>query len=406
MTEEAPAPSTAAAEPAAATVRIAVPAETAEGETRVAATPKSVRTLIQAGAAITVQRGAGTASFIADSDFEAAGAKIAADLEATLDGADLVLVVRVTPELIAALQKGAAVAGMLDPRGSGADDVAALAKRGVTVFALELLPRITRAQDMDALSSMANISGYHAVLRAAEHAPRMFPLLMTAAGTISPARVLVLGAGVAGLQAIATANRLGAVVEGYDVRPEVAEQVESLGAKFVSPSTTASGEGGYAKELGEDAAKKERELLARHVAGSDVVITTAQVPGKRAPLLVTKEMVAGMKPGSLIVDLAGASGGNVEGTKAGERVTVDGVTIDGPLNLPARVPVHASQMYSHNLQRFTQHLLGKEGKLTVDLTDEITGATCVAHDGSVREGGPAPKPAPAPAPDPAEAAKP
>ena len=391
MTDATPPP--APTEPPAPRVRIAVPTETAADETRVAATPKSVRALIQAGAAVTVQAGAGERSYVSDEEFTAAGAAIATGLAATVKDADIVLVVRVTAELIDALPKGVALAGLLDPRGDGAAQVKQLAGRGVTAFALELLPRITRAQDMDALSSMANISGYHAVLRAAEHAPRMFPLLMTAAGTISPARVLVLGAGVAGLQAIATANRLGAVVEGYDVRPEVAEQVESLGAKFVSPSVTASGEGGYAKELAEDAAAKERELLARHVAGSDVVITTAQVPGRKAPLLVTKEMVAAMKPGSVVVDLAGSTGGNVEVSKPGERITVGAVIVDAPLNLPARVPVNASQMYSHNVQRFTQHLMGKEGGLTIDLSDEITGATCVAHEGAVREGGPVPKPA-------------
>ena len=382
---------------------VAVPAETVAGETRAAAAPRSVRALVTAGADVRVQQGAGEKAGITDSEYEQAGATLAKTLPDTVKGAALVLTVRPTAALVKAVPPGCAIVGMLDPLGKGAELVEAMAARKVDAFALELLPRITRAQEMDVLSSMANISGYWAVLSAAVRAPRMFPLLTTAAGTVSPAKVLILGAGVAGLSAIATAQRLGAVVEGYDVRPETREQVESLGARFVSSSVEAVGEGGYAKELTADAAERERQTLARHCAQSDIVVTTAQVPGRRAPLLITESMVQGMKPGSVIVDLAGATGGNCALSKAGEEVISGGVIITAPLEIPTHVAVHATQLYSNNVAKFAAHLL-RDGAVRIDLDDEITGKTCVSRDGAVRGPSQAPAPAPEPAAAPAEGA--
>ena len=288
------------------------------------------------------------------------------------------------------MREGAVTLGFLRPA-DGEELLDRLARRGITALALELLPRITRAQRMDALSAMSTVAGYKAVVIAADTLGKIFPLLMTAAGTLAPARVLVLGAGVAGLQAIATARRLGAVVEAFDVRPAVKEQVESLGATFVEAEEeeegAAGGEtaAGYAEQLSEREQEADRRLLARHVAKADVVITTALVPGKPAPLLITEDMVRGMRPGSTIVDLAAEAGGNCELTREGETVERHGVVIHGPVDLPATVPVHASQMYSKNLQALLGHLL-VDGEIRIDLDDEITGAVCVTHAGEVRYG--------------------
>jgi NAD(P) transhydrogenase subunit alpha len=282
------------------------------------------------------------------------------------------------------LRSGQTVIGLGEPLTSG-PRYAKLAERGVTSFAMELMPRITRAQAMDALSSMATIAGYKAVLIAADALPRMFPMLMTAAGTVAPARVLVLGAGVAGLQAIATARRLGAVVRAYDVRPAVKEQVESLGAKFVSVELEAAGaedKSGYAKALGDEFYQRQRDLLAAAVEDSDVVITTAAVPGQKAPLLVTREMIAAMASGSVIVDLAAERGGNCEATRPGETVVESGVRVIGPLNLPSTVPYHASQMYARNVATFLKHLI-HDGAIALNTEDEITRETLVTHQGEV-----------------------
>ena len=372
-------------------VRIAIPAETLAGERRVAAVPKSIQKLVAAGATVSVESGAGVPSGVEDAEYLAAGAAVVARADA-LRTADIVLTVRglgrdgAHGDDLKVLPSGAVLAGLLDPLGAGADAVVALAACGLTVFSLELIPRITRAQEMDALSSMSGIAGYQAVLRAATRLPKLFPLLMTAAGTISPARVLVIGAGVAGLQAIATAQRLGAIVEAFDVRPEVREQVESLGARFVESGIEASGEGGYAKEVEGDAAMRLREVLAKRVAGSDVVITTALIPGRPAPLLVTAAMVATMRRGSVIVDLAAEAGGNCELTVPGaETVTANGVLVDSPFNVPSMMAADASRLYAHNIARFTLDLI-KDGRVVIALEDAILGPSCVARSGVVLRG--------------------
>ncbi len=336
-----------------------------------------------------VEAGAGAAAGWSDATYVEKGAVIASRDEVLQ--ADVLLVVRGGGANVAGaaddstkLRRGQTLIGMLDPL-NAPEAAQALASTGVTAFALELLPRITRAQSMDVLSSMATVAGYKAVLLAATHQTRMFPMLMTAAGTITPARVLVIGAGVAGLQAIATARRLGALVEAYDVRAAVKEQIQSLGAKFVElPLETgaAEGAGGYAKEQGEDFLRKQRELMTRVVAASDVVICTAAIPGKQSPVLVTADMVRGMRPGSVIVDLAAERGGNCELTQADATVVEQGVTIFGPTNLAATVPHDASQLYGKNVMTFLQHLL-KDGALQVDLTDEITRETLLVHNGEV-----------------------
>jgi len=280
------------------------------------------------------------------------------------------------------LKAGAVLVSFLQPA-TQAEIVRALAKHGVTAFSLELVPRISRAQSMDALSSQASAAGYKAVLMAAERSGKFFPMMMTAAGTVAPARVLVMGAGVAGLQAIATARRLGAVVSAYDVRPVVKEEVQSLGATFIQlPLEAQEGEGGYAREQSEDFLRKQRELIGEHVAKSDVVITTAAVPGRRAPLLVTADMVRGMRPGSVVVDLAAESGGNVELTKAGEEVDVGGVLIMGTRNVPSTMPLHASQLYARNVANLLLHLV-KDGAINLDFADEITKGACVTHGGEI-----------------------
>ena len=364
-------------------MQIAVLRETQSGEARVALVPESVRKLAALKVAVSVESGAGVEAGAADADYEGAGAVVAQDRAGLLEAADVLVAVNRPPsEDIDRLKKGAAVIGFLRPL----DDPAALQEiitRGLTAFAMELIPRTTRAQAMDALSSMATILGYKAVIVAAERIPRMFPMLMTAAGTVPPARVLILGAGVAGLQAIATARRLGAVVEGYDVRAAAGEQVRSLGATFLEVDLggiQTEDAGGYAVELTEEAMKRGRDLIAKQARQADVIITTAQVPGRRAPLLVTEEAVAGMKRGAVIVDLAGPTGGNCALSRPGETVLHDGVVIMTPLNLAGSVPVHASQLYSRNVTAFL-NLLIKDGELDIDMTDDVVGPTCVTHEG-------------------------
>jgi len=363
-------------------MRIAVPREQQQGEARVALVPESVKKLVAAGVEVGIESGAGARAGFLDADYEAAGASIMgrADL---LPEADVIACVN-RPEAadFARFKQGAVVIGFLKPL----DEPAALEPviaRKLTAFAVELVPRTTRAQSMDALSSMATVAGYKAVLIAAARLPRMFPMLMTAAGTVPPAKVLVLGAGVAGLQAIATARRLGAVVEAYDVRAAAGQDVKSLGAKFLEVDLggiETQDAGGYAKELSPEALQRGRDMVAKRAAISDVVITTAQVPGRKAPLMLTEDAVNSMHPGSVIVDLAASTGGNVAYTKAGEDVEHNGVTILGPLNLPATVPGHASQLYSRNLTSFMA-LINDKGTLKIDMNDDILKGACVAYQG-------------------------
>ncbi len=362
-------------------MRIGVPREQFPGERRVALVPASIAPLQKAGFEIAMESGAGADAGFPDAAYKDKGATIAAS-RSEVFAADVVLQVRVGDAGL--MRPGQIVIGTADPL-SSPDTARRLAAGGVTAFALELIPRITRAQSMDVLSSMATIGGYKAVLLAANTLPRMFPLLTTAAGTVTPARVFIVGVGVAGLQAIATARKLGAVVEAYDVRPAVKEQVQSVGAKFVElPLETAQAEdkGGYARAQDESFYQRQREMMARVVAANDVVITTAVVPGKRAPVLVTAEMVRAMAPGSVVVDLAAERGGNCELTRADEVVVENGVTVLGPTNLPSAVPYHASQMYAKNITTFLLHLV-KDGAVRIDTTDEITRDTLVAHGGEV-----------------------
>lgn len=366
-------------------MNIVVLRETGAGEARVALMPESVKKLVALKTAVFVESGAGLAAARTDGDFSEAGAQISSDRNALIQSANvLVTVNRPDPSIFSQLKPGAVVLGFLRPLDEPKALAPALGAR-LTTFAMELIPRITRAQSMDALSSMATVAGYKAVIIGASHIPRMFPLLMTAAGTVPPARVLVLGAGVAGLQAIATARRLGAVVEAYDVRAAAGEQVRSLGAKFLEVDLggiKTEDAGGYAVELSEEAMSRGRDLIAENAKVADVVITTAQVPGRRAPLLMTEEAVAGMKRGSLVIDLAGATGGNCALSKADEVVEQNGVTIMAPTNLPASVPVHASQLYSRNVTAFLSELI-KDGELVVDLNNDVLGPACVTHDGQV-----------------------
>ena len=367
-------------------MKIAVLREPA-GETRAALLPESVRALVASTVTVHIESGAGDTVGATDEDFVAAGATVERDKTKLLELADVLLCVnRPSDGDVAQLHAGAVVIGFLRPLDEP-DALVQLIERGLTAFAMELIPRSTRAQSMDALSSMATIVGYKAVLLAAERLPRMFPLLMTAAGTIAPAKVLVLGAGVAGLQAIATARRLGAVVEGYDVRAAAGEHVRSLGAKFLQADLggiQTEDAGGYAVELTEEALSRGRDLITTHARTADVIITSAQVPGRRAPLLVTEEAAAGMKPGSVIVDLAGSTGGNCAASAPGETIVRNGVVIMSPLNLAATVPVHASQLYSRNVTAFLKLLIDdKGGELKIDLSDEIVGSTCVLNRGEV-----------------------
>ena len=366
-------------------MHIAVPAETSQGELRVAITPDSVARLVKAGHTVRVQAGAGRHAGFPDAAYESVGA-IVADGNAVYEGAELVC--RVQPpsaDEIIAIPQGAALLSLLQP-GRNSVLLDALARRGVTALALELVPRITRAQSMDVLSSQSTVAGYKAVLIGAAALPKFLPMLTTAAGNVSPARVFIIGAGVAGLQAIATARRLGGVVSAFDVRPAAREQVLSLGATFVANDLVAADSqtaGGYARAQSADEAERTRTALANHVKDVDLVVTTAQIPGKPAPRLITADMVASMRPGAVIVDLAAESGGNCELTLAGETVQSGTTTIIGPVNVPATVPFHASQMFGKNVLALVTHLSTKEGALSIDPTDEITGAMTVVRDGSV-----------------------
>lgn len=368
---------------------IGVPKEVFPGERRVAIIPATVPILKKAGLEVIIERGAGADAGFADAAYEEKGARLGSRSEAL--GANVLLQVRTPTGAgdagrtdITSLKKGQIVIGFAEPFGSR-DLIEAVAQRGVTLLSMELIPRIARAQSMDALSSMATIAGYKAVLLAADHLPRLFPMMMTAAGNIAPAHVFIVGAGVAGLQAIASARRLGAVVEAYDVRPAVKEQVHSLGAKFVElPLETKDAEdkGGYAKAQDEAFYRRQREVMARVVAASDVVITTALIPGKKSPVLVTADMVAGMPRGSVIVDLAAERGGNCELTQPDRVVVEHGVTILGPTNLASAVPYHASQMYAKNIATFLLHLV-KDGQVQIVRDDEITRETLMTYEGEV-----------------------
>jgi NAD(P) transhydrogenase subunit alpha len=361
---------------------VSVPAETLPGERRVALVPDLVPKLVKTGVQVVVQQGAGAAAGFPDGAYAAQGARVESDV---LGAADILLKVQPpTVDEIPRLKEGATLIGFLQPY-TNAAGITALAARRVTSFSMELMPRITRAQPMDALSAMSTVAGYKAVLIAANHLPKFFPLLMTAAGTISPARVFVIGAGVAGLQAIGTARRLGAVVEAYDTRPVVKEQVESLGAKFAElglETGDAQDRGGYAKAQSEEFYRRQQEMMGKWVAAADVVITTALVPGKRAPVLIPEEMARGMRPGSVIVDLAAEQGGNCALTEPGQEVIRHGVVICGPVNLPSTIPYHASQMYARTVTSYLLHLL-KEGAVRLDLDDELTRGPLVTHQGQV-----------------------
>jgi H+-translocating NAD(P) transhydrogenase subunit alpha len=369
---------------------IAVPRESCPGERRVALIPASIPPLVKAGMEVAIEAGAGEPAGYTDQQYVDKGAKVVPSRKDVFAG-DILLQVRAAganPQAgradLELYRQGQVVIGTCDPLGSP-QLAAEMAAKGVSLFSLELLPRITRAQSMDVLSSQATIAGYRAVLLAAEALPKIFPMMITAAGTLNAARVLVIGAGVAGLQAIATSRRLGAAVSGYDVRPAVKEQVQSLGAKFVEmqlDAAAAEGKGGYAQEMGEEFYRKQRELMTKVVAENDAVITTAAVPGKKSPILITAAMVAGMAPGSVIVDLAAERGGNCELTKPDETVVANGVTILGPTNLPAAAAFHASQMYAKNISTFLLNLV-KEKQVQVNLEDEIIRETLIARDGQV-----------------------
>lgn len=368
-------------------VSIGVPAE-GQNEPRIGLTPETVKKLIKAGADVTVRSGAGLRSHFSDDDYMEAGAKIAKTDADAVEDADVVFTVgRPELSLAKAMKKGAALVGMLDPF-SDANGLDALAKTGVSLFTMELMPRITRAQSMDVLSSQSNLAGYKAVIDASAAFERALPMMMTAAGTVPAARVFVMGAGVAGLQAIATARRLGAIVSATDVRPAAKEQVESLGAKFIAVEDEefkqAETEGGYAKEMSDAYKKKQAELVANHVKGQDIVITTALIPGRPAPKLISKAMIESMRPGSIIVDLAAERGGNAELTEPGETAEHNGVRIIGPVNLPGQVPVNASSLYAKNLQAFIEPFIDKETKdLAIDWDDELATGTVIARDGAI-----------------------
>jgi proton-translocating NAD(P)+ transhydrogenase subunit alpha len=368
-------------------IAIGVPAE-GEDEPRIGLTPETVKKLIRAGATVTVRSGAGERSHFSDQDYATAGAKIAKSDAEAIGDADIVLTVRRPPSaLVKAMKKGASLIGMLDPF-SDAGGLDALATSGVSLFAMELMPRISRAQSMDVLSSQANLAGYKAVVDAAAAFERALPMMMTAAGTVPAARVFVMGVGVAGLQAIATARRLGAIVTATDVRPAVKEQVASLGAKFIAVEDEefkqAETSGGYAKEMSDAYKKKQAALVAEHVKTQDIVITTALIPGRPAPRLISKAMIESMKPGSIIVDLAVERGGNAELARPGEIVEHKGVRIFGKLNLPGLVPVNASSLYARNLQAFIEPLIDKDKKtLAINWDDELVKGTLIARDGAI-----------------------
>ena len=367
--------------------RIAVTRERREGETRVAATPETVKKLAALGFSITIEAGAGAGASFPDADYQAAGAELAKSAADALKTADVLLKVRgPSPEEIKALKSGAIVVALLNPHQDKAT-LEALAKKGASAFAMEFVPRITRAQVMDALSSQANLAGYRAVIEAAEVYDRVLPMMMTAAGTVAPAKVFVMGAGVAGLQAIATARRLGAVVTATDVRPAAKEQVESLGAKFVAvvdeEFKAAETAAGYAKEMSAEYQAKQAALVAEHIKKQDVVITTALIPGRPAPRLVSAAHVASMRPGSVLIDLAVEQGGNVEGSRPDEIIETGGVKIVGYANMPGRIAADASALYARNLMAFAGLLMNAEGQIEPDLADEILKASLVVHGGAV-----------------------
>ena len=369
-------------------MNIAIPRETLDGEQRVALVPDMAKRLAGSGVTVRVEQGAGVAAGFPDALYTDAGAEVVADTASLWGGADIVAKIQMPRQVaggheVDQLREGATLIGLLQPHRDH-DAVRRLAGRKVTAFSLDLLPRITRAQSMDVLSSMSTVTGYKAVLLGAASVGKFFPMLVTAAGTIAPSKVLIMGAGVAGLQAIATARRLGAVVRAFDVRPAVKEQVESLGAKFLEIEAIEDAEtaGGYAKELSEEQNKRIRELTHEAAKDADVIITTALIPGRPAPLLITEEMVRDMRPGSVVVDLAAEAGGNCALTKPGEDVTVGGVRILGPVNLASTMPTHASQMYSKNVTTFLNHIL-EEGNLKLDFDDEITSDTCITRDGNI-----------------------
>ena len=363
----------------------AVLKETITGEKRVAATPKTVKELITSGITVRVQSAAGEHSFFSDQDYQNAGAEVVTEITDLLNGVNIVLkVAPATLEEMDAMPNDVTYISLFQTT-KRAEQVRKLSAKNITGFSMHLIPRTTLAQSMDAISSQANIAGYKSVLIGAAHLPVYMPLLMTAAGTIPPAKVLILGAGVTGLQAIATAKRLGAQVESFDVRPEVKEEVESLGAKFVAVESDGNdgvGEGGYAKETSEDYKIRQREMIKKHIAKSNLVITTALVPGRPAPLLIPTEMVNGMKPGSVIMDLAAENGGNCELTKGGEIINYNGVMIDGTINLPSSMQVHASQLYAKNIFSFVNYLI-KEGQLNIDEEDEIISGAMFTHQGKI-----------------------
>ena len=372
-------------------MRIVVPKEHAPGERRVAMSPSAISRLASDDLKFMVESGAGLPASHSDDEYREAGAEVVSDPKALFEGADVVL--KINPPIkredgtdeVELIPSGALLIGQLKPH-ENAESLKRLADRGVTAFSMELMPRTTLAQRMDSLSAFSTVAGYAAVLRGATAGSKFFPMLTTAAGTIAPANVFIIGAGVAGLQAIATARRLGAVVEAFDIRPAAKEQVQSLGAKFVEweGGEDTETEGGYAKEVSEEEQEHERQLLSEHIAKSDVVITTALVPGRKAPVLITEDMVAGMRPGSVIVDLAAEAGGNCELTVPGETVVKEGVLIMGQTDLASSVPLHGSQMYSKVLSNLLNYLLNDEGELVIDLENDITGACVVTHDGTVR----------------------
>ena len=365
-------------------VVIGIPGETVVGERRLSVVPEVVKRYRALGAELVLRKGAGLPAHFRDSDF---GDVQLVDRDADVYArADVVLRVQPpTVDEIAQCKEGALLLGMLQPWGSR-ERIAALQARRLSAFALELLPRITRSQSMDALSSQAAVAGYECALIAANHSPKFFPMLTFAAGTIRPAKVLVVGAGVAGLQAIATARRIGAMVEAYDVRPETREQIESLGARFVDTGVSAAGTGGYARELTADEKARQTERLAKAVAQCDALITTAAIPGRAAPRIITASMIAGMRPGAVVVDMAADTGGNVEGTVAGQEVWVNDVLLIGPAHIQSRMPVHASEMYAKNLYNFVSPFI-KDGGLVLDWQDEVMAGACLTHAGEVCHAG-------------------
>jgi NAD(P) transhydrogenase subunit alpha len=364
-------------------IRLAVPKETITNERRIALEPGVAKKLADMGVKVTMQKGAALSSHFSDEAFE--GVELVDDANALLANADLVFKVQPpTPEELAQLKDGSVIVGFMAPH-KNADMIKALCDRNITSLAMELVPRITRAQSMDALSSQASLAGYMGVLMGAQLASVFFPMLTTAAGTIRPARVLVIGAGVAGLQAIATAKRLGALVEAFDVRSATREQIESLGGKFIDTGVSAEGAGGYARELTDDEKRQQQEVLAKHIAQADVVVTTAAIPGRPSPKIITEAMVKDMKVGAVIVDLASEGGGNCELTQPGETVDYQGrVTIHGPLNVPSELPVHASEMYAKNLFNLVSPFITEEGGLELDFDDEVIAGCVLTHGGEVK----------------------